>query len=105
MMNEIADLPLHGFRKSQGKKHPDTLEKGGKGKTPAMPEPEPPKQTPKAPNTNVYRERAQQAGRGGMSAGYQSTLLTGVGGVSNESIYGPAAASTQAMMRNNTLGS
>jgi len=36
----------------------------------------------------VYRERAQSAGQGGMSAGYQSTLLSGVGGVRNERVAG-----------------
>lgn len=105
MMHEMIDLPLHGFRKAPGKKHPQTLEKGGKPKAAAPAEPTPPPQTAKAPSSSVYRERAQQAGQGGMSAGYQSTLLTGVGGVKNESIAGRLAGMTSSAAGNKTLGS
>lgn len=102
-MNEIADLPLNGFRKSPTKNRPDTLEKGGGKSAPPPPEPVQPPQPARAPKTEVYRARAQQAGRGGMSAGYQSTLLTGTSGVTNESIAGRSALGAT-MSANSKLG-
>lgn len=90
-LREITDpelLPLTAFHAAPWKKHPDTLEGGGGGKgAPKPPKPEKPPQAPKAPQASVYSSRNQAAGKGGMSAGYQSTLLTGTEGVQADSVY------------------
>ena len=74
-------MPIDAFTKAPHKRHPATLEGGGKG-APAPVEQTKPPQSAKAPSQSVYVNRAQNAGKGGMSSGYQSTLLSN--GVTNE---------------------
>lgn len=50
------------------------------------PPPEPPKQAEKAPDAEVARAKNKNAMAGGMSAGPNSTLLTGPGGVDPASL-------------------
>lgn len=105
-------MPLNAFKNPNKYGRPQTLEGGGGGKSPtppAAPAASPPPQTAKAPSSQVYKERNQAAGKGGMSAGYQSTLLTGVGGVQNDSIAGALAnrnlpRQSGGVFTNNTLG-
>lgn len=101
-------MPIAAFTRTKGKYKPDTLEGGGGSKSPKPPEPAKPPQTAKAPQTQVYKDRAQAAGRGGMSAGYQSTLMTGAQGVQNDSIAGALAGRVMPAVSNvftsSTLG-
>jgi hypothetical protein len=58
---------------------------GGGGKAPSAPPPppppEPPKQPEKAPDVEVARAKNKNAMAGGMSAGPNTTMLTGPDGV------------------------
>jgi hypothetical protein len=59
---------------------------GGKGGGSPPPPPEPPKQVSKEPDANYYRAKNKSSMAGGMSAGPNTTMLTGPSGVDPQAL-------------------